>query len=175
MWSAMHCERSWSPKQKTGSGQACGDGGREKASRRSGSVPLARGAATGLGGACESPPDRIGAGGAPGERATRPPFWRRRVGAADGETVRDGIHAAAPRTTERIVRKDSRPLCPIQDRLWIGLFRVRIADSHPVPNTGVTNTPIHHVDLRFGSSLPSHRFRVLTISYTFLLHACYHS
>ena len=71
---------------------------------------LARGAATGLGDPRESPPDCVGAGGAPGERTTGPSLRRRRLGAANGATVRDGIHAAATRTTERIVRKDSRPL-----------------------------------------------------------------
>jgi YD repeat-containing protein len=40
-----------------------------------------------------------------------PPIWRRRLGAADGEAVRDGIDAAATRTAKGFVRKDSRPLC----------------------------------------------------------------
>jgi hypothetical protein len=37
-------------------------------------------AATRLGGAGESPADRIGAGGAPGECAARQALWGRRVG-----------------------------------------------------------------------------------------------
>ena len=71
---------------------------------------LARGAATGLGDPRESPPDPVGAGGAPGERTTGTALRRRRLGAANGATVWDGIYVAIPRTTERIVRKDSRPL-----------------------------------------------------------------
>ena len=74
---------------------------------------LAGRAVTRLGGAGESPADRIGAGGAPSECAARQTLWGRRVGTAHGEALRDGSHVAASWATERIMKKDSRPLFPL--------------------------------------------------------------
>ena len=39
-----------------------------------------------------------------------PPLWRGRRGTPDGEAIRGGVHGAASRVAERIMRKDSRPL-----------------------------------------------------------------
>lgn len=71
---------------------------------------LAGGTATGLGGARESPADRIGAGGTPSQCAAGSALRREKLGAPHGKTSRDGIHVTATWAAERLMRKDSRPL-----------------------------------------------------------------
>ena len=47
-------------------------------------------------------------------------FWRGRRGTPDGEAIRGGVHAAASRASERIMRKDSRPLFVVQSQGRLG-------------------------------------------------------
>ncbi len=71
---------------------------------------LARGAATGLGGASESSRNLVRTGVPQAQCATRSPLRRGSLGTPDGQAVRNGIHLAVPRATENIMRKDSRHL-----------------------------------------------------------------
>lgn len=58
----------------------------------------------------QSRPECVRAGGAPAQCATRPPVWQRRLGEAHGDAVWDGIHVTAAWPSERLLKKDSRPL-----------------------------------------------------------------
>ena len=51
------------------------------------------------------------------------PLWRGRRGTPDGEAIRGGVHGAASRASERIMRKDSRPLFVIAQRRECSLQR----------------------------------------------------
>lgn len=70
---------------------------------------LARGATTRLGGTSESSRKLVRTGVSQAECAAGPPLWGGRLGAADGEAVRDGIHAAASWAAEGLMRTLSSP------------------------------------------------------------------